>query len=168
MKVIAGIRNCDVVDAVLDLAAVAVVLTLDACGVLAALGRSGLINAADRVGVGILGGDHSLATSKQPLFIPNDGFQESLQRSGGDALVECNRFGVLSWDIRNQSTDIDGEQASPRRTRETFGKKNQKLGKQFSERCDILKRHGTALRGFRVKCLSTRRVVSFRPASQGQ
>ncbi len=168
MKVFAGVRKCDVVDAVLDLAAVAVVLTFDACGVLAALGRSGLINAADRVGVGMLGGDDSLATSKQPPFIPNDGFQESLQRSGGDALVQCNRFGILSWDIRKQTTDIDGEQASPCRTRETIGKKSQKLSKHFSQRCDILKRHGTALRGFRVKRKITRRVVSFRAASQWQ
>jgi len=35
------------------------------------------------------------------------------------------------------------------------------LAKQFSEFCDILDTHGTAFRGFRVKQLSTRKVVSF-------
>lgn len=109
MEIFAAVRQRDIVDAVLDLAAVAVVLTFDAGGVFAALGGAGLINAADRLGVGMFASDDLLATVPQPLFIPNDRLQEPLQRSGSHPLVQGDRFGVLSLDIRKQPTNIDGQ-----------------------------------------------------------
>ena len=80
-----------------------------------------------------------LASIAKKLFIPFDRFQEPLQRSGGDVLLNCDRFDVLALHVDEQTSNVDAKQSSPSLSRETVGKNRQKLGKQFSERSDILK-----------------------------
>jgi len=88
-----------VVDAVLNLPAIAVVLSLHARGVVAALGHSCLVDAANRVGTCVFGGNDLLTAISQPLFIPNDGLKEPLQRSGSDLLIQRDCFRVLSLHV---------------------------------------------------------------------
>lgn len=110
MKVRRRVVDRDVVDAVLDLASVAVVLTLDACRMFAAFGGAGFVNATDGVDVGVLGGDDVLAVVSQFLFVPGDRFEESLERTRSDALIDRNRFGVLPLNARQQPADIGSQQ----------------------------------------------------------
>jgi hypothetical protein len=80
VKVNASVRQGDDVDAVLDLAAVAIVLTLHAGRVPTAFGRSRLIDHPQCLGVRMLGGHQLLAPVAEPLFVPADRFEKSLQR----------------------------------------------------------------------------------------
>jgi len=95
------------VDAILNLPPIAVVLSLDAGRMPAALGDARLVDAADRLGAGVLVGDHLLAAISQLAFIPNDGFQKPLQRSRGHSLLQGNCLGVLPLDIRQQASHVD-------------------------------------------------------------
>jgi hypothetical protein len=147
----AGIGQGDRVDAVLDLAAVTVVLTLHAGRVPAAFGRSRLIDHAQRLRVGMLGGHQLLAAVAESLFVPADGFEKALQRADGDALGQRQRLDILTLDVAEQPAHVNGQEQPASRTAKAVGKQTQKLGQQFSERCDILKRHGTTLRGFPEK-----------------
>lgn len=148
MKVGAGIGQGDGVDAVLDLAAVTVVLTLHSRGLPAAFGRSRLIDHAQRLRVRMLGGHQLLAAVAEPLFVPPDRFEKSLQRPGSHPLSQRQRLHVLALHVAEQPADVNGQEQPASRTAKAVGKQTQQLGQQFSERCDILKRHGTTLRGF--------------------
>lgn len=148
MKVGTGIGQGDGVDAVLDLAAVAVVLTLHAGGVPAAFGRSRLIDHPQRLGVRMLGGHQLLAAVTQPLFVPPDGFEKTLERAGRHALSQRERLDILALHIAEQPANVNRQQQPASGTAKAVGKQTQKLGQQFSKRCDILERHGTTLRGF--------------------
>lgn len=156
------------VDAVLNLPSITVVLPLDAGCMPAALGRSSLVDAADRLNAGMLVGDHLLATISQLLFIPHNGFKKALQSSRGHPLVHGNRLGVLPLDTRQQTSNVDLQQFAASRPGEATCEKRQELGKHSSQFCDILDTHGTTFRGFRVKLLDTRKVVSFLLPRQDQ
>jgi len=133
VKILAGVRQSDVVDTVLNFAAVAVVLPFDACGMVAALDGSRLVDASDRINISVLRSHDTLAAISKKFFVPLDRLQESLQRSGGDILFHGHCFNVFSLYVAEQTPDVDGEQSSPRKTRETLGKESQELGKQCSE-----------------------------------
>ena len=148
MKVGTGIGQGDGVDAVLDFAAVAVVLTLHAGRVRAAFGRSRLIDHAQRLGVRMLGGHQLLAAVAEEFFVPPDRFEKSLERADGDALSQRQRFDILALHIAEQTANINRQQQPASRPAKAVGEQTQKLAQQFSKRCDILKRHGTTLRGF--------------------
>ena len=163
-----AIRQRHVVDAVFDFPSIAVVLPLDPGGVIAALGRSGLIDAADRLRSCVLAGHDLLAVVTQLLFIPNNGLQEPLQGSGRDALIQGDGFDVLALEAREQSAHVRLQQRASLRPSEAGGKARQELGEQPAEFCDILNGHGTTLRGFLVKQIDTRRVVSFAASCQEQ
>ena len=147
MKVGAGIGQGDAVDAVLHFAPVAVVLTLHARGLPAALGRSRLIDHTQRLRVRMLGGHQLLAAVAEPLFVPPDRFQKSLERPGSHPLSQRDRLDILALDVAQQPADVNCQQQPASRPAKAVGKQTRKLGQQFSERCDILKRHGTTLRG---------------------
>ena len=74
----AGIGQGDGVDAVLDLAAVAVVLTFYAHRVPAAFGGARLIDHAQRLRVCMLGSHQLLAAVAEELFVPADRFEKAL------------------------------------------------------------------------------------------
>ena len=148
MKVGTGIGQSDGVDAVLDFAAVAVVLTLHAGGVRAAFGRSRLIDQAQRLGVRMLGGHDLLAGVAEPLFVPADGFEKSLQGAGRHPLSQRQRLDILALHVAEQPANVNRQKQPASGPAKAVGKQTQKLGQQFSKRCDILKRHGTTLRGF--------------------
>jgi hypothetical protein len=139
------------VDAVLDLAAVAVVLTLHTGGLAAALGGAGIIDHANRRRVRVLAGHQLLAAVAEPLLVPGDGLQKTLQCPRRNLLIQRHRLDILSLHVAEQSADIDCQQSPARRTTKATCEQRQKLGKQFSQCCDILNRHRTTLRGFRVK-----------------
>jgi hypothetical protein len=94
-----GISQRYVVDAVFDLSAIAVVLSLHAGCVVTALGRPSLVNATDRLGTCVLGSNDLLTTVSQLLLIPNDRFEEPLQCSGRDLLIQRDRFHILSLHV---------------------------------------------------------------------
>ena len=154
MKVFTGIRQRNVVNAVLDLAAVAVVLPLHTGRVRATLGRSRFINHADRLRISVLARHQLLAAVAEQLLVPLNRFEKPLQCPHGDSTRERHRFDILALHIAEQPANVDREQLPPRRPAKTIGKQNQKLGQQFPQRCDILERHGTTLRGFRVRHLA--------------
>lgn len=139
------------IHAVLHLAAVAVVLSLHARRVAAAFGRSRFIDHADRLRVRVLARHQLLAAVAELLLVPSDGFEKTLERARSNPLVQCHRLHVLPLHVTEQTANINRQQLPARWPAKAAGKQNQKLGQQFSERCDILKRHGTTLRGFRVK-----------------
>ena len=151
MEVGTGIGQGDGVDAVLDFAAVAVVLTLHACCVLAALGRARFINHAQRLRVGVLAGHQLLAAVAELLLVPRDGFEKTLERPGSHPLIQGQGLHILALHVTEQPADVNRQQLPASRPAKAVGKQRQKLGQQFSERCDILKRHGTTLRGFPEK-----------------
>jgi len=148
VKVRAGVGQGDGVDAVLDFATVAVVLTLHAGRVPAAFGRSRLIDHAQRLGVRMLGGHQLLAAVAEPLFVPADGFEKSLERADGHALSQRERLDILALHVAEQPADVNRQEQPASGPAKAVGKQTQKLGQQFSKRRDILKRHGTTLRGF--------------------
>ena len=148
MKVGTGIGQGDRVDAVLDFAAVAVVLTLHAGRVPAAFGRSRLIDHAQRRGVRMLGSHQLLAAVAEPLFVPADRFEKALQRAGRHPLSQRERLDILALDVAEQPANVNRQKQPASRPAKAVGKQTQKLAQQFSKRCDILKRHGTTLRGF--------------------
>jgi len=156
------------IDAVFNLSSITVVLPLDAGRVPAALGDSCLVDATDRLNASMLAGDHLLATISQLLFIPHNGFQKPLQGSRGHTLPHRNRLGVLTLNARQQTSHVDLQQLAASRPGKAICKTRQKLGKHSSQFCDILDTHGTTFRGFRVKRLDTRRVVSFSLPRQDQ
>ena len=148
MKVRAGIGQSDGVDAVLDFAAVAVVLTLHTGRVGTAFGRSRLIDHAQRLRFRVLGGHQLLAAVAEPLFVPTDRFEKPLQRPDGHALSQRQRLDILALYIAEQPAHVNRQKQPAGRPAKAVGKQTQKLAQQFSKRCDILKRHGTTLRGF--------------------
>ena len=87
------------IDTVFDFTAVAIVLTLDATSVIATLGRAGFIDGADRLGVSMLGGNHFLTPIANGSFVPGDRFEQSLQSSRPNVLVQSHCFDVLSLHI---------------------------------------------------------------------
>jgi hypothetical protein len=99
VKVRAGIGQGDRVDAVLDLAAVAVVLTFYPRRLPAAFGRSRLIDHAQRLGVRMLGGHQLLAAITQPFFVPPDGFEKTLKRAGRHPLSQRERLPILALHV---------------------------------------------------------------------
>ena len=92
------------IDAVFDFAAVAVVLTLDAASVVATLGRAGFVDRADRLGMGMLGGNEMLTSIANSPFVPSDRFEQSLQGPRTYVLVQSHCFDVLSLHIGEQSS----------------------------------------------------------------
>lgn len=95
---------------------------------------------------------HQLLTAvAEQLFVPRNGFEKPLQRPRSNSPRERHRFDILTLHIAEQSADVNREQAPARGATKAVGKQNQKLGQQFPERCDILERHGTTLRGFHVR-----------------
>jgi hypothetical protein len=148
VKVRAGIGQGDGVDAVLDFAAVAVVLTLHAGRVPAAFGRSRLIDHAQRLGVRMLRGHQLLAAVAEPLFVPADGFEKSLERPDRHPLSQRHCLDILALHMAEQTANINRQQQPASGPAKAVGEQTQKLAQQFSKRCDILKRHGTTLRGF--------------------
>lgn len=148
MEVGTGEGQGDGVDAVLYLAAVAVVLALDAGRVPAALGRSRLVDHAQRLGVCVLGGHQLLAAVAEPLFVPADRFEKALQRADRHSLSQRERLDILALHVAEQTAHINRQQQPASRPAKAVGEQTQKLAQQFSKRCDILKRHGTTLRGF--------------------
>ena len=143
-----GIGQGDGVDAVLDLAAVAVVLTLHAGRVPAAFGRSRLIDHPQRLGVRVLDGHQLLAAVAETLLVPPDGFEKSLQAAGRHPLSQRERLDILALHVAEQPANVYRQEQPASGPAKAVGKQSQKLGQQFSKRCDILKRHGTTLRGF--------------------
>ena len=79
--------------AVVDLASVAVILPAHADGMLAALCRPRLVHAADRPGMGVIGGDDLLEPVSKFVLIPLDRFEKTL--AGPRPLMEgdAKRFG---------------------------------------------------------------------------
>jgi hypothetical protein len=110
MKVGAGIGQGHAVDAVLDLAAVAVVLTLHAGRVPAAFGRSRLVDHAQRLRVRVLGGHQLLAAVAEPLFVPPDRFEKSLERPGSHPLSQGDRLDILALHAAEQPADVNCQQ----------------------------------------------------------
>lgn len=168
MEVGAGIGQSHGVDAILDLAAVAVVLTLHAGRVPTAFGRSRLVDHAQRLGIRMLSGHQLLAAVAEPLLVPADGFEKALQRADRHALSQRERLDILPRHVAEQPTHVNCQQQPASGPAKAIGEQSQKLTQQFSKRCDILKRHGTTLRGFPLETRITRRVVSFFPARQQQ
>lgn len=117
-----GIGQGDGVDAVLDLAAVAVVLTLYTGRVPAAFGRSRLIDHPQRVGVRMLGGHQLLAAVAEPLFVPPDRFEKALQRADGDALSQRERFHILALHVAEQPAHVNRQQQPASRSAKAVGK----------------------------------------------
>jgi len=117
----------------------------------AALRRSRFVDHADRLRVNVLAGHQLLTAIAKQLLIPLDGFEKPLQRSWSNAPRKRHGFDILALHIAEQTSDVNREQTPARRPTKAIGKQNQKLGQQFPQRCDILKRHGTTLRGFRVR-----------------
>jgi hypothetical protein len=154
------------VDTVLKLPPIAIVLSLDTGRVAATFGNTRLVDAADRFATGVLIGNHLLATISQLLFIPHDRFQKPLQRPRGHPLIQGNGLRILTMHARQQTTYIDLQQIAARRPGKATCETRQKLGKHSSEICDILNIHGATFRGFRVKQIDTRKVVSFLLPSQ--
>ncbi len=148
MKVGTGIGESDGVDAVLDLAAVAVVLPLHAGRVPAAFGRSRLIDHPQRFGVRMLGGYQLLAAIAEPLFVPPDRLEKSLQGAGRHPLSQRHRLDILALHVAQQPANVNRQQQPASRPAKAVGEQTQKLAQQFSKRCDILEQHGTTLRGF--------------------
>lgn len=109
----------------------------------------------------MFGGNNLLASISQPMLIPDNRFEKTLQSSRSYILIQGNRLGVFSLHVRQKSIDVNGQQRSAFDPCETAGEPSQKLGKQFPQLCDILNAHETAFRGFRVKRFDTRKVVSF-------
>lgn len=91
-----GKRQSDADDRILDFATVAVVLSFDSDGFLARFGRSGFVDHPDGPRVGLLAGDHLAASPEYFVVVPLDRFEESLERSRCDALLQSDRFDVLS------------------------------------------------------------------------
>ena len=113
-------------------------------------------------------GNNLLASISQLLLIPDDTFQESLKRTWRDIAIQSDSFRVLALYAGEQPLNIHLQQFSPGWPSKTICKLNQKPGEQFAELCDILRRYGATFRGFLVKFVSTRRVVTFRPSRQHQ
>lgn len=148
MKVGAGIGQGHGVDAVLDLAAVPVVLTFYARRLSAAFGGSRLVDQAQGLRVRMLGCHQLLAAVAEPLFVPPDRFEKSLERAGSNPQSQRDRLHILTLHAAEQPANISRQEQPASGPAKAVGKQTQKLGQQFSERCDILKRHGTTLRGF--------------------
>jgi hypothetical protein len=151
VKVVTGVSQRDVVDAVLDLASVAIVLTLHTRCLIAALGGAGFIDHANRRRIGVLAGHQLLATVADLLLVPGDGLEKALQCPRRNLLIQRHRLDILALHVAQQSTHVNRQQSPACGPAKAIGKQRQKLGKQFSKRRDILKRHGTTLRGFRVE-----------------
>ena len=64
--------------AIIHFSAIAVPLPPNAHGIVAALGDGRLIDHADRLRVAMISGDNLLTTIMEFLFIPLDGFEETL------------------------------------------------------------------------------------------
>lgn len=55
----------------------------------------------------VFGGDDLLAAISQLLLIPDNGFEEALQRARGNILIQSNGFGVFTLHIGKQSAHIN-------------------------------------------------------------
>lgn len=98
--------------------------------------------------------DELAASPEHLIVIPLDALEESLEGSRGDSLLQCDRFDVLTSDLRKQSANVDREEPLAFDATKTVSKECQKLTKHLSKRCDILERHGATFRGFAVKQLA--------------
>lgn len=103
-----------------------------------ALGRPGLVDAADCLGITVFLGNDSLTPISHFFFIPNDRFEEPLKGSRSNLLVQRDCFDVFALHVREQTANVSPEQAATLATGKAASKPGQKLGKQFSELCDIL------------------------------
>jgi hypothetical protein len=117
-----GVGEGDGIDAVLDLAAVAVVLTLDAGRLGATLGRSRFIDHAQRLGVGVLGGHQLLAAVAKPLFVPADRFEKSLERADGHSLRQRHRLDILALHVAQQPANVNRQKQPASRPAKAVGK----------------------------------------------
>jgi len=109
------------------------------------------IDQTARLRVRVLGRNQLLTAVTEQVLVPLDGFEKTLQRSDREMLLQRQRFDVLSLDVAEQPADVDCEQPPAGRSAKALGKQTPKLGAQFSQRRDILKRQATTLRGFRAK-----------------
>jgi hypothetical protein len=107
---------------VLHFAATSQPLSRRADGVMAALGGSRFINAANRLGVGVIVGDDSLAAVAKTGLVPMDRFQQTLKRSRLRVKSQGNGFDGLSSQIRKQSPNVDASQSEPRSRSKTIAK----------------------------------------------
>jgi hypothetical protein len=110
VKVGAGIGQGHGVDAVLDLAAVPVVLTFYGRRLSAAFGGSRLIDHAQGLRVRMLGCHQLLAAVTEPLFVPSDRFEKSLERAGRNPQSQRDRLHVLALHVAEQPANINREQ----------------------------------------------------------
>lgn len=117
----------------------------------AAFSRAGLVHHADRLWIRVFAGHQLLTAITEQLLVPGNGFEKPLQRPRSNSPRECHGFDILALHIAEQSADVNREQIPARRPAKAIGKQNQKLAQQFPQRCDILERHGTTLRGFHVR-----------------
>lgn len=163
-----GIRQGHAVDAVFDLPTIAVVLPFHTGRLGAALGGSRFVDAADGFWMRVFAGDDLLAAITQPLLTPHQAFEEPLERARRHLLIQGDGLSILALHAGQQPPHINQQQRPPSRPRETIRKPTQKLTQQFAQLCDILHRHRTTLRGFRVKLSDTRRVVLFSTPRQGR
>lgn len=168
MKSWSRIAQSHIVNAVFDLATIAIVLPFDASGFPSAFGGSGFINCANRFRVRVFRGNNLLAAISEYLLVPDHGFEKPLQRPRSHAPVQCNGSRILPLHVREESPHIDTQQRPTCWSSKTICKTDQKLSEQFAQLCDIFHRHGATFRGFLVRLLCTRRVVSFCDSRQHQ
>lgn len=96
--------------AIIHLSSISVPLPPDADRIVAALGDSGLIHHADRFQMAMISGNDLLATIMEFLFIPLDGFEETLYCSGSFAELQGDALGGFSMQIRQLALNIDSQQ----------------------------------------------------------
>jgi hypothetical protein len=89
-----------------------------------------------------------LAAVAEEFFVPPDRFEKSLERADGHALSQRERLDILALHVAKQPANVNRQKQPASGPAKAVGKQTQKLGQQFSKRCDILERHGTTLRGF--------------------
>ena len=105
-----------------------------------ALGGTRFVDDADCIGSLVLANHDSPTDSQDFVMIPANGFEKSLEGSGGDLLTQCDCLDVLALQVGKQAPDVGREQLLAFDAVKTTGKKSEKLGEQSSERCDILER----------------------------
>lgn len=108
----------------------------------------------------------ALASISQLMLIPDDTFQKSLERTWRSIAIQSDGFCGLVLYAGEQPPNINLQRCLPGWPSKTICKRTQKPGELFAELCDILYRRGATFRGFLVKLVSTRRVVSFCPSRQ--
>jgi|WetSurMetagenome_2_1015567.scaffolds.fasta_scaffold133713_1 hypothetical protein len=127
--------------AIIHLPPIAVPLPPDAHRIVSALGNGGLIHHADRLPVAMISGRHLLATIMEFLFIPLDGFEETLYCSWSFAKLKGDALGRFSMQIRQLSLNIDSQQLPRRASPKAIGKQPEKRRQLPTQRSNLFQRH---------------------------